>query len=481
MEYSKIKYLLKSSAIRILRKDFAGVIVSFLYDQFKTGNRFWIPTTEMSLNLRNFLEDLKDEGDVDPSDFARSSDVYINEWVNEGFLTNRVQIVDGSEEIILELTPEMEKLFSWLEDLRDLESNEIVGTESRFFSILNKLKEIVEETVSGPEEKIRQLEKKKEELDLEIAQIRKSGRVDVFPSERIQSQFLYAKKEALSLLGDFKQVESNFHDMTQSIHRKYLEIAEKGDILEFVLGEDTELLNSAQGRSFQTFWEFLRSEKHQDFLEKLIQTLYSMPDVLTADPEYFFKKLRKNLREAGARVNTVVSQMSEQLKKTLVDQTILGNRKVKELINEIKNSVLNSDLSSDFAFHDFEEPDVRLTMERPIWKGDDFDSSRTVFVEEQQESFFDWETLYPMIRGIDPEILEGNIRSLLRYKPEIGLEEVLRQYPDQTSLEEIVIYLWIASVRETYSIDARDFFRWIRDKEIVYRIPKVIYRVREDG
>ncbi len=74
----------------------------------------------------------------------------------------------------------------------------------------------------------------------------------------------------------------------------------------------------------------------------------------------------------------------------------------------------------------------------------------------------------------------GNVQALLRYKPEVDLEEILRTFPMSSELEEIVTYLWIAGNDENHSIQENHFFRFTVDKEDIYRIynvPKVTYRV----
>ncbi|EMJ85535.1 PF11855 family protein [Leptospira kirschneri str. JB] len=480
MKPSEISILLKSPAIKVLRKDTAAIVLSFLFEQFKIKNNFWVLEEELRSNLRHFLEDSREEGNLSESDFLRSPETYIQEWVNDGFLSNRIRTSEGFDEVILELTPETEKVFSWLEEIKELQDKEVVSTESRFFSILNKLQEIVEETISSPEDKIAQLEQKRKDIDIEIERIQKNGRVDVFPSQRIQSQYLYARKEAHGLISDFKQVEGNFYDLTQAIHRKYLDIVGKGEILASVLEQDAALLDSPQGRSFQAFWDFLRSDRHQEFLEKTIRALYDIPDVLEVDTDRFFKKFRKNLREAGARVNSVVSQMSEQLKKTLVDRTLKENRKTKELIAEIKTQALNSDLSSEENFYFLERIEIRLIMEKPLWKGDDIDTIREIQIDDQEVEDFDWKDLSSSMVGVDPEILIENVQTLLRYKPEVDLEEILQTFPISSELEEIVTYLWIAGNDENHSIQENHFFRFAVDKENIYRIyniPKTTYRV----
>ncbi|MDI7207908.1 DUF3375 family protein [Leptospira santarosai] len=480
MDYKLLQRLLRSSAIRLLRKDNAPFIIYFLEKYFRSSARTFVPFEELKILLRYELENLNDQEEIS---LQRSADVYLGEWIGENFLTRRIRSAEGIEEIILEPSVELEKVFSWMEDIRSLEDKEVIGTESRFFSVLNKLKEIVEESVSDPEEKIRQLEFKRDELDLQIRKLKAGEQVSKFPSERIRSQYVYARKEALGLLSDFRQVEGNFMEITKMIHKKYLEVVQKGEILRFALDGNDELLRSEQGRSFQTFWDFLRSERSQEQFESILDSLYSLEDVLELDSRKFFRNFRRNLREAGSRVNGVVTRMSEQLKKSLVERTLRENRRSKELIAEIKNLVLENPLDfSQTDFYSLEEMDVRFPMERPLWRGDPEETFRTVQIENTDEdgNVFD---ILESIRGIDLEMYEQRIQTLLRISPEVSLEKVLREYPDDVCFESLVAYVWIAGNGEFHSLDDSETFVYsvsIMDhpsEKLAYRIPKGTYRV----
>lgn len=486
MEYLTIRRLISSPAIRLLRKDSASFVLHFLFCIFRDEERFFIGLDEMKIRLRNrldeFQEGLEEGAGTGESPLARDPDFYINDWVNSGFLYKRIKILENREEVVLEPSPELSKVFFWMDDLSNLDKKEVVGTESRFFSILHKLNELVEESETDPETKIKRLEAKKKELEEQIARIQSTGEVDTLSHERIREQYLYAKKEALELISDFKQVEANFSEIRQNIHKKYQATSLKGEILEYVLNEDIELMNTEQGRSFQTFWDFLRSDKNQEEWNTILQKLYSLEEIRSTDEEMFFRKLRRILRDAGGQVNSTVSSLSEQLKRSLVERTLRENRRSKELITEIKGEFLKlRDSNSDFleeegwSFKDWES--VTLPMERPLWRGD---TTQEAFVLEAESSddVTDWSDLISVFQGLDTKQLEENILSLLRYKPEVRLEDVLNEYPEPSNLEALVAYLWIASRDEKHILPEDRFFEWKNEgKHHKLRIPQAIYRV----
>jgi hypothetical protein len=481
VDYITVQQLFYSSAIRVLRKDSAAFVISFLYRCFRTDEKFIIPFEEIKARLRNDLEDIHSESDSPENTLRGTADYYLNEWVSEGLLAKRLRTQNDIQEIILEPTKELTKVFSWLEDTRSLERGEVVGTESRFFSILAKLKELAEESQEDPEIKIAQLEAKKLEIENRIAEIRETGTVEILPEERMRSQYLYARKEAMELIADFKQVEGNFSEMTRSIHKKYLETSLKGDILQFVLDKDADLMNSEQGKSFHAFWEFLRSDRNQEDLSSVLDRLYELETIRAVDSDSFFRRFRRLLREAGSRVNTVVSEMSEQLKKSVIETTLRENRRSRELITEIKNLALKQNITSAEDFHFLSEiGGVQMQMERPLWKGEVSDNVHTP-ISDLTEDTPDWDDLVQAFQGLDVTLLEENIESMLRYKPEVSLQEVLSQFPDEVNLESLTAYLWIASQELRHSVsDTEEFKFFIRESAETatsYNIPNTVYRV----
>lgn len=130
MDYKLLQRLFRSSAIRLLRKDNAPFIIYFLEKYFRSSARTFVPFEELKILLRYELENLNDQEEIS---LQRSADVYLGEWIGENFLTRRIRSAEGIEEIILEPSVELEKVFSWMEDIRSLEDKDVIGTESRFF------------------------------------------------------------------------------------------------------------------------------------------------------------------------------------------------------------------------------------------------------------------------------------------------------------------------------------------------------------
>ena len=275
MDYHKTEVLLTTEAcIRLLKATNAPLIISFLHNEFKISHRASITHPELVHKLTDFLEqinysdmELQDE----PEDTETRPKRYLDTWTDQNFLR---KFPNDLGEHFYELTPDAEKVLQWVEGL---EKRAFVGTESRFKDIFIKLKDIVDNTLEDPLEKIKELEKKKNEIEEEIRQIKITQSVITFNETQIKERFYEVNKISKELLSDFKEVEQNFKDIIRNIYEKQsYKSYSKGQIMGYALDAIEQLKQKDQGRSFYAFWQFLIADKSQEELKKLIDNVYEL-------------------------------------------------------------------------------------------------------------------------------------------------------------------------------------------------------------
>ncbi len=190
--------------LRLLTADNAPLIISFLFKVFIEPNRRSVPGQELETLLGDYLYQLHDL--LGEERFPRSPREYLDSWSSgdRGFL--RKYYPDIRDEPEYDLTPATALAIEWLQGL---EERRFVGTESRLLTIFELLRDIVARTEQDPEVRIRELEKKREALDREIAQIREQG-VPPHDPTQVKERFFQAEDTARRLLADFRQVEYNF-------------------------------------------------------------------------------------------------------------------------------------------------------------------------------------------------------------------------------------------------------------------------------
>ena len=104
-----------------------------------------------------------------------------------------------------------------------LKDRKLVGTESKFKDIFNKLKELIDNSIEDPDKKIEELKKKKEEIEDEIRTIQRERKVKTYEKYQIKSRFDEVTKLTNELIGDFREVEENFKDIVRNIIEKQSE------------------------------------------------------------------------------------------------------------------------------------------------------------------------------------------------------------------------------------------------------------------
>lgn len=440
MDHDYIKHLKEHNpTVKLLKADNAPLIVSFLYLVFKSRNKITLPNGELISKLSDFISNLRQiHGDQIYPDTASN---YLNAWANDHYL--RKYYLPDSDEPVFDLTPGTEKALDWI---RDLDRKEFVGTESRLLNIFSLLKEIASKSVDDPRERIEDLEKQKEQIELEIKKI-KSGQMDRLNPTRIRERYYEVEDTAHKLLSDFRQVEYNFRALDMAARKNIIASdLRKGRLLEVVFKDQDFIWESDQGKSFQAFWEFLMSQHKQDELNRLINAVVALPEIQRIKQENFIERLKVNLIEAGDKVYKTNGLLIEQLRKYLDDKTYLENKRIAEIIKEIESTAIRikDNPPAEKAFLELEDkPLLDFFMVRPLFSPPKNPVITDQLIEEG-EADIDMANLYEQ-QYINPEELRAKIREMLRDVPQITLKQITNKFPIEKGLSELIGYFSIAS------------------------------------
>lgn len=91
--------------------------------------------------------------------------------------------------------------------------------------------------------------------------------------------------DARESLADFREVEANFRALDRDLRvRIAAGEGSKGELLDEVVGNRNTIADSGQGRSFQTFYDFLLSHERQAELNHLLDKVQSLEVIGEVDP-----------------------------------------------------------------------------------------------------------------------------------------------------------------------------------------------------
>ena len=437
-----------SPSVELLRLRNRELIIEFLVNIF--NQQSVISSENIHTQLADFLEYKQIENDEDSEinlfdTYEDKAKKYILHWTNKGFLTN---YPDELGEVFYELSAHSSKTIDWLASLK---KEEFVGTESKFNSILNQLKELVEFTNEDTEKRIQLLEEKKLEIEQQIQRIKVGEDVKVFEEFEIVPRFNQLNQSAKELLSDFKEVEDNFKEITKGIYQKHSDGSlTKSDILAFTFDALDELKDSQQGKSFYAFWSFILNPDLQNKWENLTKELYqTLEEKAIPVNDSFLKGMKNHLYNSGRKVYKANDKMAEKLSRIIRENESSNSEATKKIIQEIKKQLveiskkkkkpeisfeLETDIEINIPFErklTTEQSETVTYTNKPIIADDDITSSEHLGKLFSQSN-------------IDKALLRKRIKEILQEKSQTTLLDVVENYGGlEKGLPELFGYIGI--------------------------------------
>lgn len=441
MDYEAIDALrARHPAWRLLRANNASLILSFLGDFFVQNNRGASSASVVAAALDDQLYALNREvgGDEGDTRFPKDPRAYLEDWsaTEAGFL--RRFYPAGDDEVHYEATPAFERAYAWVESLK---ARSFVGTESRLHTIVELLRQIVHGSESDPDLRLAELRRQRDEIDAQIAAV-ESGQVPVLDETGVRDRYQQFSSTARDLLSDFREVEENFRGLDRGARERIAAWdGSKGELLSDLMGSRSDIAGSDQGRTFQSFYDFLLSESRQDELADLLSKVSKMAAV---EHDHRVRSIHHDWAEAAERAQGTVRQISEQLRRFLDDQVWLENRRVLELVRAVEANALELRADPPEIGLEVDEPgiDISLPFERPLYSPPPASEVESL-IPPAVDADLEADLLFNQT-SIDSARLAANIRSLLPEHSTALLSDIIAMYPIEQGAAELVGYLALA-------------------------------------
>jgi len=432
-------------------------------------------------SLAEKLEDelfrLREQGE----DYPKAAADYLNDWctADKGWL--RKFYKPGTDEAQFDLTPATEKAINWLVSLTE---RPFVGTESRLLTLFTLLEQISAGTEADPAKRLAELQRKRDELDDEIARVL-AGDIPVLDDREIKERFLQFQQLARELLSDFRQVEQNFRMLDRSVREKIaLWEGSKGTLLDEIMGERDAISQSDQGRSFQAFWEFLMSSRRQEELSERLEQVLKLAPVIALAPEPRTHQVHYDWLEAGEHTQRTVAQLSGQLRRFLDDRAFAENRRILELLRRIEAHALalrEAPPKEPLMSIDAMGADIALPLERPLFTPKDKPRLQELTLQTGEADDIDLTHLFAQ-QVIDKDRLRQTLQQALRRQSQISLHALLDKSPLQQGLAELIAWLELAHAssangyKVTLDETVEDSITWqVQNVQRTVRMPRVIF------
>lgn len=435
---------------RLLGADSAPFVASFLYATFIRTNARSISQDDLTARLEDALHEVRE---VHGAHHPRTAQQYLEEWSGAEAAWLRKYYPPGSDEPEFDLTPTAEKALEWLASLAQ---PAFVGTESRLLTIVQLLRDLVSAADTSPEARIHELERRRAELDRELALVRAGGYTP-FTATQVRERFLQVEDTARRLLSDFRQVEENFRLLDRATREQIAaSTGTKGEVLDAVFGKQDSIATSDQGRSFQAFWSFIMAPERQEELTALVQRAVQLDEVSNLAADDLLPRIQFHLLEAGDKVQRTRAALVEQLRRFLDERVWLENKRIVEILRRLEQAAVAVAQApppdKDFASLQAPQPSVALPFERSLalpTQRPRFDVQPVAAADEALPV----EALEALFQQpyVDEAELRRHIQALLRERDQVTLAEVLKVRPPTHGLAEIVGY-WHLACRERLAV-----------------------------
>ena len=423
-------------AWRLLRARNAPLVLSFLGGHFIEANHGPTAAGHLTAALDDVLLDVHR---TDPDRYPSEPGAYLDDWsgTESGWL--RRYYPADSDEIYYDATPALERAYRWVEGLQ---ARSFVGTESRLHTLVELLRQIVHGTQEDPAVRLAELQRRRAEIDEEIAQV-EAGNVAVMDETAVRDRYQQFSSTARELLSDFREVEENFRALDRSAREKIASWdGGKGGLLAELVGSRTDIASSDQGRSFQAFYDFLLSEDRQDEMAGLLAQVQAIPRI-GADQR--LRTVHHDWSDAAERTQETVRNLSDQLRRFLEDRVWLENRRVLDLVRSIEATAIAVRSSpppdSSGVGLEVDQPGVvvALPFERPLYDTVPASAVDSLIAPEVPDPA-DIDALLEQ-RFVDTARLVDNILAVVPPHSTAVLSDVVLMYPVEQGVAEIVGYL----------------------------------------
>lgn len=450
MDYQTLETLRQNHpAWRLLKADHTALIASFLHRTFILPNERTLPESELASRLEDYLFHLRRV--LGPDVFPREAGAYLDDWASDKHGWLRKYYAADSDEPSFDITPATEQAIAWL---ASLSQRPFIGTESRLLTVFELLRQLAEGTDADPQSRIAELERRRAEIDAEIARVR-DGHLPLLDATSVRDRFQQMAATAHSLLSDFRAVEQNFRNLDRGARERIATWeGGKGDLLAQIFGARDAISDSDQGKSFRAFWDFLMSPQRQEEFTTLLEKVFALEAVQGFAPDRRILRIHYDWLAAGETTQRTVARLSAELRRYLDDKAWLENRRIMEILREIEMKALFCrEAPPKDTFMELNDlgPDINLVMDRPLFSPPHMpDIDDTVLLTNVQDIPHD--ALFDYV-FVDKERLAAHIWRALQRRDQVSLADIVEANPIEHGLAELVAYLSIASEDEGAVID----------------------------
>ena len=443
----------ESPALRLMRGRLGSFVVGFFFKTFKKWGTTEASEEELIATLSEHIEQVRELEDFDAP--KRLPQEYLDEWCDEDHRYMTKTYDEDREEYVFRLTRHSEKALSWLQDLLAMKQRGYATTESRFNRILLEMDGLSQGVNTDPEARIKDLSRKREEIDEEILRIRETGEAPIFGEDIIRDQVYDLSDLVEHFLSDFRAIEEFFKDHAREISKLYAKgDASKGDIVEHVLDADEELRNCDQGKSYFGFRSMMTNPALARQFRKLAEQTSDIARRRGLDPNKTFLSLSDRLFGEAGSAHGAYGRISRKLRQVVGDHAGGGGRQVRKTLSQIRKDAyllrevppINWDFEIDIR------PQFFGLMESDFWEPKSVEAFAPISTAKNEDSKWINEILSSVGEPLDLKKFRERVDEELEETETILLTDMVNKYPLERGVVDVVCYRVVAGEDSRHDI-----------------------------
>lgn len=412
---------------------------------------------------------------IDPDNTPLQAGRELREWIKRGLVVER--------EDRLFATDALQRAFGFVDSL---EGRIMTSTASRLSVVQREIENLEVGLNPNPASRIASLRRRIQGLEKELTDA-EVGKVTVLTEAQAIEGIREVYNLAASLRADFRRVEDSWREADRDLRQSIIsEQYHRGEIVDRLLEGHETLLNTPEGRVFESFQEQLRQNIELENMRERLRTILKHPAVskaLTRDQRVELKWLSMRLVKESQAVFQARSRSERDVKGFLKTGLAAEHHRVGNLLSEIMNVALGLDWQRQAVRRTPAPlPPVGVAVnglplvERLRFKSVEDDAQEELDLatagtdlEQMGDEF------WAAFDGLDRQVvIEETLAELAKAGRPMNIGELVRALPPAHDLETLALWLGMAreagiaiaddDVEEFELVDA-EHQRWL------YRVP----------
>ena len=437
------------------------LLIAVLQNLFKDspdGIEFDAAVLDLSQVLRKQFETAEIEpsssAHFQTSDFQREARQEIRHWIKRGLLLERQGRIIA--------TDALESAMRFVQGLSSDPKQRIMSSSASRLAIVQREIEHLEANLNAnPSERAVFLENKISELETELNRV-KQGHVEVLPEGQAMEAIREIYALSTSLSHDFRRVEDSYRDADQQLrHSIIAEQNHRGEIVDKLLDNHDQLLNTAEGKVFNGFQQQLTRALELDKMKQQLRTICSHPSAINAlnsKQQSDLRWLIMRLVKESERVVKARARSEKDVRGFMKTGLAAEHHRVGQLLNEVFAQAMAIDWSSQkLRRSPAPIPPVAIAnsglplIERlrfKEWKSDSLQVldllPKDGRIDELDDTFWD------SFDGLNQAALYSQTSELLEsHNGDMSIAELAEALPPSHDLEAITLWLSMAMQSDT--------------------------------